>query len=544
MNNDDGRMRQKSPLTRRDLLKYGATGLAGLGLYGAGRLGNLWGGGGNGALAQQASGGGAIIQPPGQGIMETLGRYIYLTPQKLGGGTHAVDLQSMKTLAWIAYWNYGDTCPISHHVAAYPADSGDPYKGFEFINSTQGGENVLMYGIPTPIRERGLLDRYGQGNHIYRVGYNGSTGQMEMLEDISESTGIGLGVHTVIYPDGEGFACADGQKDVAAFFTRARGPNQKTKVTMAFRTDWIPNSKFLGDTWLKGGVLRITRLSPSKELGVYDYEGTRGNKINYEMAPMAELLVERGQIPGDSPQTLTGLDFAQHDPRGRFSVMCTRMCGGAIVLDRKNWEPVCFLYAPEQGHHNVPVKKVSSSPDTWEVKLAAVHNPTHEAGFNPSGSHWVIMNNLRANNIAVFDVSNEDPRKWNRFTYVRNSEWKGEFPSPFHVAYSVDGSKMFVSVLRPKPAKSDVVVVDTKTWKIIKTFRNVGVDSQTMHVTYDGKYVLQIFSGFQRMEAGAFVFRQDTLEPVGYMPNFGGHHDSVIVPSKVEELKYSRCCTV
>jgi hypothetical protein len=46
------------------------------------------------------------------------------------------------------------------------------------------------------------------------------------------------------------------------------------------------------------------------------------------------------------------------------------------------------------------------------------------------------------------------------------------------------------------------------------------------------------------MEAGAFVFRQDTLEQVGYMPNFGGHHDCVIVPSKVEELKYSRSCTV
>jgi hypothetical protein len=49
----------------------------------------------------------------------------------------------------------------------------------------------------------------------------------------------------------------------------------------------------------------------------------------------------------------------------------------------------------------------------------------------------------------------------------------------------------------------------------------VGVDTQTMHVTYDGKYGLQIFSGFQRMEACGFVLRQDTLEPVGFMPNFG-----------------------
>lgn len=68
-------------------------------------------------------------------VHQSFGNWIFLAPTKLGGGTHAVDLGSGKTLAWIAYWNYGDTCPISHHLAAYP--SPDPYKGFEFVNSTQ-----------------------------------------------------------------------------------------------------------------------------------------------------------------------------------------------------------------------------------------------------------------------------------------------------------------------------------------------------------------------------------------------------------------------
>jgi hypothetical protein len=79
---------------------------------------------------------------------------------------------------------------------------------------------------------------------------------------------------------------------------------------------------------------------------------TKGNKIHYEMAPMSELLVERGQIPGDSPHTLTGLDFALHDPRDRFSVLGLRMCGGGLILDRKNWEPVCFISADEKGKDN------------------------------------------------------------------------------------------------------------------------------------------------------------------------------------------------
>ena len=40
----------------------------------------------------------------------TLGDYVFLSPTKLGGGAHAQDLLTGKTLAWIEYWNYGDPC--------------------------------------------------------------------------------------------------------------------------------------------------------------------------------------------------------------------------------------------------------------------------------------------------------------------------------------------------------------------------------------------------------------------------------------------------
>ncbi|MFM8891137.1 MAG: hypothetical protein ACKOTB_05845, partial [Planctomycetia bacterium] len=127
-------------LARRNLFRFGAAGLAGAGVFGASRLLA-----GRHAVAAAAQG--PIAEDARyQGIREQLGRYILLTPQKLGGGTHAVDLDAQKTLAWISYWNYGDSCPISHHLAAFPADSGDPYKGFEFVNTTQGGDNILMYG--------------------------------------------------------------------------------------------------------------------------------------------------------------------------------------------------------------------------------------------------------------------------------------------------------------------------------------------------------------------------------------------------------------
>ena len=81
----------------------------------------------------------------------SLGKWIALLPTKLGGGTYALDLNSNRVLASIWYWNYGDFNPISHHLCAFP--SADPYNGFEFVNSTQGGKNCLIYGIPTNITD-------------------------------------------------------------------------------------------------------------------------------------------------------------------------------------------------------------------------------------------------------------------------------------------------------------------------------------------------------------------------------------------------------
>ena len=205
-----------------------------------------------------------------------LGDYIWLTPTKLGGGAQVQDLSTGKTLAWIEYWNYGDSCPIAHHLAAFP--SPDPRKGFEFVNTTQGGQNVLIYGIPSQLQEHGMLDPlWGQGNQIYRVGFDGN--QMNLLENVAETTGIGVGVHTVIYPDATGFSGSDGQKDVVAFFTRASG-TAKTQVIAAFRFDWYGKETdgTLERNWFGGGKVRVTKLVAAPETGKYDYRGTKGQQ--------------------------------------------------------------------------------------------------------------------------------------------------------------------------------------------------------------------------------------------------------------------------
>src|SRR5262249_17252114 len=94
-----------------------------------------------------------LVNPQADVGGRRFGDWVLLMPTKLGGGTYAVNLNTGRALAWISYWNYGDYNPISHHLCASP--SADPAKGFEWINSTQGGKNSLIYGIPTQIETPG-----------------------------------------------------------------------------------------------------------------------------------------------------------------------------------------------------------------------------------------------------------------------------------------------------------------------------------------------------------------------------------------------------
>src|SRR5262249_18464877 len=123
-----------------------------------------------------------------------LGNWVALLPTKMGGGTYAIDLNSNRVIGSIWYWNYGDYNPISHHLCAFP--SSDPLHGFEFVNSTQGGQNSLIYGIPTAVTAQNAPP----GTNIYRVRFDGT--QMQLIENVSETTGLGLGVHVTVNPKG------------------------------------------------------------------------------------------------------------------------------------------------------------------------------------------------------------------------------------------------------------------------------------------------------------------------------------------------------
>ncbi|MDP1752638.1 MAG: hypothetical protein Q8L22_24580 [Reyranella sp.] len=526
---------RKTRMSRRTMLNVavGTAGVAEVAVLGY----NALGGGSSDTGVFQAAGSGPQQQHIVREIVDSkadvkgrsLGQWIALLPTKLGGGTYALDLNSNRVLASIWYWNYGDYSPISHHLCAFP--SSDPYHGFEFVNSTQGGKNSLIYGIPTAITEP------APGTNIYRVRFDGT--QMQMIENVSETTGLGLGVHVTVNPkDAQSYFVTDGQKDIAACFDRTT-----SKVKAALKFDWTPNVPDLRDAWIKGGTLTIKKIYPDAKTGLYDYRGTKGNKIDWEMVPMGELFVEEGSLPGDAPLTLTGADGTIWHPEGRWAATVVRLCGGICILDpEKNFEPAAFLQFNKDSQAQYPVEQIDK--DTWKVTFDKIHSPGHEIGFSPDGKFLVMMNNLRENNCSVFSCEDPDPTKWRKIAHVEDPLWRGKYPNPFHMVFSMDSSKLYLSILHPSPAYSGIMVVDTKTWTILKEIQGIGPDLQTPAITYDGKYVLTPFSGFQRQSSGIAIIDASTDTLVGILPSNGGHHDCVIIPTRLEHMKHTRSCTL
>lgn len=458
-----------------------------------------------------------------------LGNRILVMPQKMGGGVNLIDLGSGRALASLWYWNYGDYNPISHHIQAFP--SSNPYQEFEFINSCQGGMNSLIYGMPTSVTDP------PPGFNMYRVRFNGDV--LELEENIAETTGLGLGVHTTIRPsDAKSYCISDGQKDIFAWFDRA-----STRVLQAFRYDWEGTSPNLADCWTGGGVLKITRIKPDPRTDQFDLRGTKGIKINWEMVPMGELFVPEGKIPGPNVRALTGADAFVWHPSGQWGAEIIRMLGGCVVHDAANqMTPVAYCAFPSASPDTYPVEQIDA--DTWQVVIDRVYSPGHELGFSPDGNHLVMMNNGLENSVGIFDSSDPDPRQWRKIKQIIDPTWGKRYPSPFHMAFTPDSRKMYLVVLNPAPGRSGIMVVDTATWTPIKELQNITQDMQSCTVTPDGKFLLVAVGGFQRYASGVFVLDVEKDEPVGFIPNPGGHHDLTLVPTSVEQLKFSRSCAM
>ncbi len=454
---------------------------------------------------------------------ESIGKYIFLTPGKFAGTVAAHDMSTGKTLAWTSFVNYGDTNPIIHHMAAFPSE--DPYKEFEFIVNSQGGKNLFIYGIPTKVKDP------GEGFHIYRMKYDGV--KLNLVEDVAETTGLGLGVHVTISQDAKKFAIGDGQKDIFGIFDRAT-----SKVDAAVFFDWIPNINTLKEAWSGGGKLIVKKLHPDPKTGKFDYQGTKGNKIDWELVPGGENFLVEGKVSGSRPTNVVGLDAVLFDPRGKWAVAALRVTGTSIVFDQSNWEPAGAVFFSTK---NKPAQKLTKvDKDTWEIVIPKVENYGHQAGFSPDGKHFLFMGAIMENAIYVYDSSDHaNPMNWKPKAFVTKPEWRGAFPQTFHMAFTPDAKKVYVVLWWPSPTPNGVAVIDAVNWKVKKEIE-IGPDVHTVAVTGDGKHLLGVFGGYQKTASGIFVIDAKKDELLGFLPNAQGPHDCVIVPRNLKELAISR----
>jgi len=510
-------------LSRRNLIKTGAAGTAALAGVGSGL--SL-----RSPIALEGNKAEAALfgAPTFEDVYKQFGKYVHLCPGKFAGVVAAYDMSSGKCMAWMNFnISGGNKTAIPHHLAAFA--SPDPYKEFEFVVNSQGGKNLYIYGVTTPVKDP------APGFNIWRVKYDGN--KMEIQEDVAETTGLGLGVHVTVCPDNERFAVCDGQKDIMGVFRRGKGTNPSS-VVKAVSFDWEPNNMELSRAWSDGGTLRIRHLNPP-----YDLKGLKGLKIDWELVPGGELFAEQGKVPGPRLKNLVALDALGWDPaHENYAIAALRLLGAGIVFDTTTWEVKACCVGSEKHKANGyqhPVRKVRDGE--WEIKFPSVPTPAHQAGYSPTGNFFVLMNNAKENMMAVFDCSNQsDPTKWRRIAAVGDPSWRGAYPNPFHMSFNPDESKMFVTLWWPPPTKSGIAVVDTKTWKIVK-IHEIGLDTHTVACTGDGKWLFGVYSGFQKSETGSYVIRVADNKFYGYLPSPLGHHDSVIIPRNKKELAISRC---
>ncbi len=117
---------------------------------------------------------------------------------------------------------------------------------------------------------------------------------MQLMENVSEATGLGLGVHVTINPkDAQSYFVTDGQKDIAGLL-RPHDLARQGGAEVRLEAELEHSSH---RAWQDGGVLKISKIYPDAATGKYDYLGTKGQKIDWEMVPMGELFVEEARCP-------------------------------------------------------------------------------------------------------------------------------------------------------------------------------------------------------------------------------------------------------
>ena len=291
----------------------------------------------------------------------------------------------------------------------------------------------------------------------------------------SETTGLGLGVHVTINPKDRSIAISS---PTGRRTSRRASTGRTSRVIAALKYDWKPTTAICAMGWRNGGTFKISKIYPDATTGKYDYFGTKGQKIEWEMVPMGELFVEEGTIPGRP---------AHFERRRRHDLAPERAAGprrsSAYAAASPSSTPKTIstgrLSAIQQGYAGPISRSPGIDNDHWEVEFDRIVLAGPRGRFFARRPFSLHDEQSAREQLLGLRFSDPDPRKWKKIAHIEDPLWRGKYPNPFHMVFSMDSSKLYLSVLHPSPARSGVMVVDTDTWTIKKEIQGIGPDMQT-----------------------------------------------------------------
>lgn len=491
-------------ITRRDFMKSAVKGAMTVGM--AGGVGGLM-------LSNYAMA--ARHDNTGEGQAEVFKKFegnVILLPGKYSGNVSAFDLAVPESLAFFPYSLTGMEMAIPHHIAAMP--SADPYKTFDFYQTFQPPASPYVNENSPEWRNRGDF-------RMLKMRYHGEGKQnhFSVVNDISATTGMALGVHVSIGV-GENankyVAFADGQKDMVLITTVDDNP----KIVKAMRVDYDPVAR----------QVNISHVFPEASTGKFDFQGRKGMKTSHEAMLGEELM------PADP--TAVFVDAFTWHPTLPLGAILIRRLGCCAIVDTRTWEVLALLSTAKGAPDNFPLTKQQGY--TWTFSVPSVLTPLHEAGFLPSGEYFLACNNVLQNNIAVYRSTDPNPLKWKKEAFV---EGFGNKYLPLHMGNVPDSRWAFFTIWARKPNNGYICKVDPKTWQVVAKW-DTGPDPHTCDCTVDGKYMTTVYSGNQAGQTGLVVINCDTDKIEARLPSPAGHHDHVVVPKDWEGMKASRSTSV
>ncbi|HUX64834.1 hypothetical protein [Sulfuricella sp.] len=451
----------------------------------------------------------------GEGQAEVFKKFegnVILLPGKYSGNVSAFDLAVPESLAFFPYSLTGMEMAIPHHIAAMP--SADPYKTFDFYQTFQPPASPYVNENSPEWRNRGDF-------RMLKMRYHGEGKQnhFSVVNDISATTGMALGVHVSIGV-GENankyVAFADGQKDMVLITTVDDNP----KIVKAMRVDYDPVAR----------QVNISHVFPEASTGKFDFQGRKGMKTSHEAMLGEELM------PADP--TAVFVDAFTWHPTLPLGAILIRRLGCCAIVDTRTWEVLALLSTAKGAPDNFPLTKQQGY--TWTFSVPSVLTPLHEAGFLPSGEYFLACNNVLQNNIAVYRSTDPNPLKWKKEAFV---EGFGNKYLPLHMGNVPDSRWAFFTIWARKPNNGYICKVDPKTWQVVAKW-DTGPDPHTCDCTVDGKYMTTVYSGNQAGQTGLVVINCDTDKIEARLPSPAGHHDHVVVPKDWEGMKASRSTSV